>query len=155
MSNPSITDRFWAKVDKKGPLSKHRPELGPCWIWMGAKDPQGYGRFSVNRRARLAHKWIYECERGAVPGGLELDHLCRVPSCVRPSHLEPVTHAVNLGRSSTAMRTHCPQGHPYDAANTYHRARDHSRQCRQCIHARTRRTRRRKREERKKVETPA
>lgn len=31
--------RFWAKVDKNGPVV--RPELGPCWIWTGNRDPWG------------------------------------------------------------------------------------------------------------------
>src|SRR5258708_27180464 len=30
----------------------------------------------------------------------ELDHLCRVRRCVRPAHLDPVTHAVNVQRES-------------------------------------------------------
>ena len=37
-----------------------------------------------------------------------------------------------------AGKTHCPQGHPYDEANTYHRAYDHSRQCRACNRERAR-----------------
>lgn len=33
---------------------------------------------------------------GPITDGLELDHLCNVPSCVNPDHLEPVTHAENM-----------------------------------------------------------
>src|SRR5208282_3495744 len=27
--------RFWAHVDKNGPVPPHRPALGPCWVWTG------------------------------------------------------------------------------------------------------------------------
>jgi hypothetical protein len=51
---------------------------------------------------RPAHVVMYERHVGLVPDGLELDHLCRNTSCVNPSHLEPVTHAENMRRSSVA-----------------------------------------------------
>ena len=85
----------------------------------------------------LAHVFAYKLLVGVVPGGLELDHLCRVPACVNPAHLEPVTHAENLMRSPVAptainaRKTHCPQGHPYVAGNTYYRANGH-RHCKTC-----------------------
>jgi hypothetical protein len=45
-----------------------------------------------------------------------LDHLCRVRSCVNPSHLEAVPRRTNLIRGQgfigeQARRTHCPNGH--------------------------------------------
>lgn len=51
---------------------------------------------------RLAHKVQWETVHGPVPDGLELDHLCRQRDCVNPAHLEPVTHAENMRRSSVA-----------------------------------------------------
>ena len=42
-----LEDRFWAKVDKNGPVPAHRPELGPCWIWTAARFKRGYGKFGV------------------------------------------------------------------------------------------------------------
>jgi hypothetical protein len=38
-------------------------------------------------------------------------------------------------------RTHCPQGHPYDEANTYRRKGRNNRMCRACARARMRRVR--------------
>ena len=35
---------------------------------------------------------------GPVPEGMQLDHLCRVPGCVNPDHLEPVSAAENVRR---------------------------------------------------------
>lgn len=45
--------------------------------------------------------------------------------CVNPAHMEPVTSAENTRRAigtpaqKNAAKTECPQGHPYDDANTY------------------------------------
>ncbi|MEU8186009.1 HNH endonuclease signature motif containing protein [Micromonospora carbonacea] len=98
-------------------------DVEACWIWTGSKNHAGYGSFSIGRARRVgAHRWAYENLVGAVPAGLDLDHLCRVRACVNPAHLEPVTRRENLRRGvrteHMAMRTHCPQGHPYDEANT-------------------------------------
>jgi hypothetical protein len=45
-----------------------------------------------------AHIWAYEDAVGPVPPGLELDHLCQNKLCVRPDHLDPVTHTENRRR---------------------------------------------------------
>jgi hypothetical protein len=94
--------RFWAKVDKVGPVPEHRPDLGPCWLWTASLDGQGYGRFSDGKR-RGAHVVAWEAECGPVPDGLELDHLCRVRRCVRVSHLEPVTGGENVRRGERSL----------------------------------------------------
>lgn len=49
-----------------------------------------------------AHRAMYEQEVGPIPAGMELDHLCRTRSCIRPEHLEPVAHATNLQRGKHA-----------------------------------------------------
>lgn len=112
--------RFWAKVQK----------TETCWLWTGATFRHGDGAFAVgskidgSKRAAHAHKFLWESIHGPVPPGLELDHLCRTPRCVRPDHLEPVTHAENIRRGGWAEasgpslinrgKTHCPRGHVYD-----------------------------------------
>lgn len=72
-----------------------------CLIWQGSLNDRGYGMSSSGGR-RLAHKVQWETVHGPVPDGLELDHLCRQRDCVNPAHLEPVTHAENMRRSSVA-----------------------------------------------------
>lgn len=101
------TERFWAKVNKDGPIPDFKPELGPCWIWDGAKDSKGYGNFVEERnrtegvaRYVKAHTFAFVEENGPLPAGLEPDHLCRVHACVRPSHMEAVTRKVNLNRGA-------------------------------------------------------
>lgn len=71
----------------------------PCWIWKGHLDKNGYGRISYRKcSSKLAHIAMYEQSIGLVPEGRELDHLCRVRSCINPNHLEPVSNAVNVQR---------------------------------------------------------
>lgn len=100
---------------------------GDCWEWKGWVDRDGYGRRGWNR----AHRFIYERLVGPVPQGHDLDHLCRNRLCVNPDHMEPVTHQENCRRSFPAKKTHCRNGHLYDAKNTYVAA-DGARFCRIC-----------------------
>lgn len=113
-----------------------------CWIWMGAtiKDYGVIGRGRVADGNVLVHRATYEHFRGPIPDGLEPDHLCRVPPCCNPWHLELVTRAENVRRGEAAKRqlrkTHCPQGHEYTSENTYRRPGKISRFCRTCMHNR-------------------
>lgn len=138
---PSAEQRFWAKVNKDGPIPLHAPHLGACWIWTGSPINSGYGNFYSERRTFvLAHRFAYELLVGPVPEGLTIDHLCRVPLCVNPAHLEPVTQAENNRRAAEAnRRDHCPHGHEYTPENSYIAPRG-DRRCRECdrIHSRAR-----------------
>lgn len=123
LSTAELLERWWANVDKSGPVPECAPHLGPCWLWT-ATPKNAYGLFLLNDKTVRAHHAGYVLLVGPVPEGLELDHLCRVTRCVNPAHQEPVTHAVNTLRgespqAANARKTHCPQGHPYDEANTY------------------------------------
>lgn len=72
----------------------------PCWIWQLSLNDHGYGLDSLGGKAVLAHRHAYEERHGAVPDGLELDHLCRVRACINPDHLEPVTCLINVRRGN-------------------------------------------------------
>ncbi len=79
----------------------------PCWIWQHAQQKHGYGaRHSKDGSSRLAHRMMYERHRGPIAKNLDLDHLCRVPSCVNPDHLEPVPHRVNSERGCNSKLDH-------------------------------------------------
>lgn len=129
---PTLTERFWAKVDGRGE--------GVCWSWTAALASGGYGLFTVHERMVLSHRFAYELLVGPIPDGLHIDHLCRNRRCVNPDHLEPVTCRENVLRgvsnsARNARKTHCPQGHPYDDENTYITPVG-GRNCRACKRAR-------------------
>jgi hypothetical protein len=120
------------------------PDTG-CWVWTGAKSHGGYGKLCAGGVGNYmgAHRWAYIHLVGPIPDGLHLDHLCRNPPCVNPAHLEPVTCRENLLRgvgpsAQHAAKTHCPQGHAYDEANTYVKPRTGIRVCRACNRQRDR-----------------
>lgn len=123
-----------------------------CWIWTAYKDRRGYGRYGLSkaRRSQLAYRVAWEAINGPVPSGLELDHLCRTPSCVRPDHMEPVTHQENCRRGATGettrarmlARTHCARGHEWTPENTRQTARQ--RKCKTCHREDLRRARERR-----------
>ena len=103
------------------------------WLWIGAKDRDGYGQLCFESKTIRAARLSWELFVGKIPDGHTPDHLCRVRDCVNFAHLEPVTHLENMRRVPKVVRplaTHCRKGHPYDEVNTYFR--QGHRQCRAC-----------------------
>ena len=124
------------KTDIERFLQKVSVAESGCWSWLSAKRKRGYGVFSVSGYQHYAHRFSYEQFRGPIPAGLQIDHLCRNPSCVNPTHLEVVTPHENTARgngiSALNMRkTACKVGHRFTKDNTYY-TRDQRRQCRAC-----------------------
>lgn len=76
-----------------------------CWLW-DRPGSRGYAFIHVGRK-RQAHRVSYEAFIGPIPEGLTLDHLCRVPACVNPEHLEPVTLAENTRRAWRSRKEPC------------------------------------------------
>lgn len=146
LHRPSAEERFWAKVNKDGPLPKWAPFLGPCWVWNDR--PLEYGELRLSKSlSPAAHRFSYELNVGPIPEGLQIDHLCRVPGCVRPDHLEAVPQKENILRgqgwhADQARKTHCKYGHPFDEVNTYWTKEGH-RFCRACARRRQRERNRR------------
>lgn len=109
-----------------------------CWIWTGALRKHNgvlYGQFHEGRDedgrplVPPAHRYLFQVINGALSGCLVLDHLCRTPTCVNPDHLDPVSQRINVQRGN-AVKTHCPQGHPYSGANLA--VWKEGRRCRSC-----------------------
>lgn len=123
--------------DAKGRILRQiaKDENG-CWIWQGSKGGSGYGTVWWKKH-QPAHRLSYEVHVGPIPKGLVIDHLCRVPLCVNPDHLEPVTQRENLRRGVApnwvASRTDmCAKGlHPLAGENLYVQP-DGRRNCRAC-----------------------
>ncbi len=117
-----LATRFWRKVNKNsGVFSFIRGELSECWLWTASTTSDGYGHIGMidsnGKRTVKAHVLSHEWEYGELAEGLERDHLCRHRNCVRPDHIEAVTHEENMRRSRGKRvfnKTHCVNGHVYD-----------------------------------------
>lgn len=120
--------RFWSHVDVRGP--------DECWPWTGRIHDNGYGTVRWNGKTDSPHRASYMIANGSIPDDTVVDHTCHngdplCPSgkdclhrrCTNPAHLEAVPFQTNVlrgnGRAAqNARKTGCPQGHPYDEANT-------------------------------------
>ena len=137
-------ERFWNKVDK----------TSTCWLWTGSTNPLGYGSIRIQYVLYKAHRISYYMAYGSIPAGMEIDHTCCNPSCVRPDHLEAVTHAENMRRYRTragikakpyvergnaqTKKRFCPHGHEYTPDNTGRQRKPdgtYARYCRTCRRA--------------------
>lgn len=126
------------RLNSRGPIGAIQGYSGDSALgaepWTGSGNRHGYGAIrDEDGRSRVVHRVAYEVWVGAIPDGLELDHLCGVRCCVNPAHLEPVTHYENLMRGAIgdlARRTRCKRGHEFTPENTVRNNR--GRECRIC-----------------------
>lgn len=108
-----------------------------CWPWRGAGDGRGrYGRFTMKGRGMQASRAAYLLFVGPLRKSQEVDHTCRNPRCVRPSHLEAVSHIENMARTRARM---CKSGrHLMVGANVLRMGAKKGRSCRACRNERRR-----------------
>jgi hypothetical protein len=103
-----LAERFWEKVDKRGP--------DECWPWVGSIDTRGYGSIGANGGKPLlrAHRVAYELCVGPIPPGLVVCHACDTRHCVNPGHLFVATQRENVLDMVRKGRRQWPAGacHP-------------------------------------------
>lgn len=107
---PTAAERFFAKVNKRGP--------DECWEWQARTDKVGYGRFSPDSsRLVAAHRWSYEHATGeTIPEGMLILHSCDNPPCVNPAHLRVGTSADNAADREARGRGRRPKRRSEEAA---------------------------------------
>jgi hypothetical protein len=70
-----------------------------CWIWIGRRDRNGYGKINVRDGRKhvtaWAHRVAYEAFVGPIPKRMSVDHTCACAACVNPAHLRLLTISAN------------------------------------------------------------
>ena len=132
---PSAVDRLAAGLV---------PADNGCVEWTGHRAAFGHGRIRFDGKQIGTHRLAWILANGPIPDGMFVCHRCDNPPCCNPDHLFLGTAADNnrdmAGKSRhwKSKKTHCPQGHQYDEANTYP-IPSGGRACRTCRRERQRR----------------
>jgi hypothetical protein len=112
---------FWRRVDRAvGPIPPPHTDLGdlgPCWLWLGPRDRDGYGLTPRLGGEARAHRVSWVLAHGPIPPGRWVLHRCDTPGCVNPAHLflgttrENTADMVAKGRQARGER-HASRRHP-------------------------------------------
>lgn len=88
---PNISDwhkeNFFSKIKKK--------EENDCWLWTGAKMPNGYGEVSINSKTYGTHIVAFYLNIGVWPNGYLIRHSCNNRLCCNYKHLLDGSYADN------------------------------------------------------------
>lgn len=72
-------------------MSKIEPEpMSGCHIWLGTRDPHGYGMILVGYKGERVHRWLYQQVHGVMlePAPIQcVLHRCGNRACVNLAHL--------------------------------------------------------------------
>lgn len=75
---------------------------GECIYWVGSKDSSGYGQIWTGEKLIMVHRYAWQKERGQIPDGFEIDHICHARHCVNIEHLRLATRGQNTSHMNGA-----------------------------------------------------
>lgn len=111
---------------KGQPRKGYTKRLNGCWEYDGFLDRDGYGLVTINLGGRkntsqAAHRFFWTKWVGPLDTEIQLDHKCRVRSCINPKHLRKATHAQNMAYAKPYRRhrRYCKRGHKMSEGNVY------------------------------------
>jgi HNH endonuclease len=90
-----------------------------CWISLYSVGSHGYSQVTWwtgkrdeggKTRVRLGHRVSWEALHGPIPGGLTIDHICRVRRCINPEHLRLLSNLANATDTRRATEAPVPIG---------------------------------------------
>ena len=131
MLTDAVQQRFARKVGQ--------PNANGCMEWIGSRNPEGYGHFTINRKSTVASRTAWILTHGPIPHGLIVCHRCDNPPCCNTAHMFLGTHRDNAldrkvkgrTRNSGMGATHCKRGHEFAGENLFV-AKSGKRKCRAC-----------------------
>lgn len=83
--------------------------INNCWIWIGAKNSDGYGQIGKGNKLLSCHRVAWEIYHGSIPIDKQVLHKCDTPPCVNPDHLflgtnlDNIEDAIKKGRISANL----------------------------------------------------
>lgn len=108
-ATPALRDRFWHKVDQRGP--------NECWPWTWYRVSRGYGLFRLQRGGKhvIASRVAFALEHGPLVVGDFVCHRCDNPPCCNPAHLFKGTQVDNINDCVSKGRANRVYGesHPH------------------------------------------
>lgn len=82
-------------LDPRERLRAYSEDDGDCRVWTRTKNNRGYGKMSYKGKLVYVHRAAWELERGPIPDGLHIDHICWNRACVKVSHMRLANNKQN------------------------------------------------------------
>lgn len=97
-----VEERFWSKVDRRGP--------DDCWEWQAGSFTEGYGAFLFRGTLWKASRVAWTLTNGEIPDDLWALHTCDNPPCCNPNHIYVGTALDNANDMVSRNRQACLVG---------------------------------------------
>lgn len=147
MDTQTMRDEAFLERARNNFLNRVTPGDDGCWVFDGPINSGGYATTTLRGTTHNAQRAAWLLFVGAIPPGMQVDHVCRNRLCVRIAHLQLLTPSQNVARRIAPVANPlCGQGHEFTPENTGHRTGyRQGRFCRQCTRNRAAKQRQRSR----------